>query len=305
MIRSFRHFALSVPDVARGRDFYEAFGMQAVDRPASVAMRCHGRDQDQVMLLEGAAPALHHRSYGVGPGELATTKQRLEAAGVPLLDPPWPGAPEGLWLRDPGGYLVHLCESPAAPSATDPATRWNTPGHFARIGERGCPTPDLPIRPRRLGHVIVFSPNPDALARFYTQHRGMVLSDRVGDGFAVFLRTHGDSDHHVLAVLQNPHPGLHHASFEVGSIDEMQLGALRMRDAGHRHVWGLGRHVVGSNYFQYFRDPWGSMAEYFVDIDFIRADQAWEARDWGKKEGMFLWSEDGPPPEDFAHNYYA
>lgn len=302
MIRSFRHVALSVPDVARGRDFYQDFGLEAHDRGGSVAMRCAGRDQDQIVLLEGSQPALHHRSYAVD--ELAGTQRRLEAAGVRLEDPPWPGAADGLWLRDPTGYLVHLGAAAAAPSATDDALPWNTPGHFARLGVRGCPSPELPTRPRRLGHVIVFSPDPDALAAFYVQQLGMVLSDRVGDGFAVFLRTQGDSDHHVLGILRNDAPGLHHASFEVGSLDEMQLGALRMRDRGHRHVWGLGRHVVGSNYFQYFRDPWGSMAEYFVDIDFIRASDDWEPRDWGK-DGMFLWSSDGPPPDDFAHNYYT
>ena len=304
MISSFQPLSLSVPDVAAGRDFYRDFGMQPVDRGDSVAMRCVGRDQDQVVLFEGPRREVHHRTYGVLPGTLADTRRGLERAGVELLDAPVQHGGEGVWLRDPHGYVVHLTERADAGSAGDARIAWNTPGHFERLGDRGCPTPQLPTRPRRLGHIIVFSPDPDALARFYIEHLGMRLSDRVGDGFAVFLRTQGDSDHHVLGLLRNPQRGLHHASFEVGSLDEMQLGMLRMQDAGHRHAWGLGRHVVGSNYFQYFRDPYGSMAEYFVDIDHIPADQDWEARDWGK-DGMFLWSVDGPPPEDFAHNYYA
>ena len=36
---------------------------------------------------------------------------------------------------------------------------------------------------------------------------------------------------------------------------------------------GVGRHVLGSNYFYYVQDPWGSFAEYSYDIDFVPADR--------------------------------
>jgi catechol 2,3-dioxygenase len=89
----------------------------------------------------------------------------------------------------------------------------------------------------------------------------------------------------------------------MGSIDEAELGAVRLFGKGFRHAWGPGRHAIGSNYFHYFRDPWNGMAEYFYDIDYITKDIEWSPVDWTKKDGMFLWSADGPPPPDFGKNY--
>ena len=65
--------------------------------------------------------------------------------------------------------------------------------------------------------------------------------------------------------------------------------------------WGLGRHVLGSNYFHYVRDPWGSYMEYSSDIDFVSADFDWEAGDHQAEDAHYIWGPDQPP--DFVVNY--
>jgi len=50
-IRSLQYFALAVPDPTVGRTFYEAFGLEAKERASSIAMRCFGRDQDQIVMV--------------------------------------------------------------------------------------------------------------------------------------------------------------------------------------------------------------------------------------------------------------
>jgi catechol 2,3-dioxygenase len=78
---------------------------------------------------------------------------------------------------------------------------------------------------------------------------------------------------------------------------------MHMADRGHARGWGLGRPVLGSNYFHYVRDPWGSFAEYSADIDYIPATQLWEAERHDDENSFYLW---GPqPPEDFTTNYEA
>jgi hypothetical protein len=63
----------------------------------------------------------------------------------------------------------------------------------------------------------------------------------------------------------------------------------------------LGRHALGSNYFHYVRDPWGSYAEYSSDIDFIPANFDWEAGDHPAEESLYVW---GPnPQQDLVFNY--
>ena len=86
------------------------------------------------------------------------------------------------------------------------------------------------------------------------------------------------------------HPGFHHASFEVPSIDALAIGADRMRSRGRAEGWGLGRHTIGSNFFHYNPDPWGSWIEWFSDIDQI--DDCWVAGDWDVPP--HLWG--APPP---------
>jgi catechol 2,3-dioxygenase len=76
---------------------------------------------------------------------------------------------------------------------------------------------------------------------------------------------------------------------------------MQMADAGYTQGWGLGRHVVGSNYFHYVRDPWNSYAEYSADIDYIPAGQDWPPSDHPDEDSFYQWGP--PPPEDFANNY--
>ena len=78
---------------------------------------------------------------------------------------------------------------------------------------------------------------------------------------------------------------------------------MRMADKGYTKGWGFGRHVLGSNFFHYLRDPWNSMAEYFCDIDQIPADGSWQAGTHGPEDSLYLW---GPAvPEDFPRNFEA
>src|SRR5437773_1828462 len=152
-------------------------------------------------------------------------------------------------------------------------------------------------RRRRLGHVLLFTGGLDRQLDFYTRVLGMKLTDRSRQ-VIVFLRC--TTDHHNLAFLVSKGPGFHHGSFEVGNVDEIAMGAAKMQESGWQRGWGLGRHVIGSNFFYYIRDPWGSFAEYFHDLDYIPEHCAWEPRDFPEAEALYRW---GPPvPEDFGLN---
>ena len=107
--------------------------------------------------------------------------------------------------------------------------------------------------------------------RFYSEALGLRLSDHSGDIIAFLHGAHA-SDHHLIAFAKSDGPGLHHSSWDVATFDDVGLGMQQMIDRGHSARWGVGRHVLGSNYFRYVRDPWGSFAEYSYDIDFIPAD---------------------------------
>ena len=305
MIHSLRHFALGVPDLQAGSDFYTTFGLnQRASSGRELFFRCDGREHDEIVLREtGQNRKFQHISFGADRKGFDQIANALRERGGSTEKPPSSDAPDGLWFRDPDGNLVNVHIATKASARAETAPIVNYPGAFTRVSKRGCPSPSIAARPRRLGHMILFTPNVPRQMQFYCDVLGMKVSDTLVEEYGAFLRVAGDSDHHVLGLLNSQAPGFHHASFEVGNIDEAELGALRLKGKGFRHAWGPGRHAIGSNYFHYFRDPWNGMAEYFYDIDFVSKDLEWAPKEWTKKDGMFLWSADGPPPPDFGRNY--
>ena len=107
----------------------------------------------------------------------------------------------------------------------------------------------------------------------------------------------------MIAFVKSDAPGLHHLSWDVPSLEAIGLGAMAMADKGFSHGWGLGRHVLGSNFFHYIQDPWGSWCEYSADIDYVPFEMDWEEERHPIEDGFYLW---GPsPPDDFVVNAEA
>ena len=78
---------------------------------------------------------------------------------------------------------------------------------------------------------------------------------------------------------------------------------MYMLEQGYARGWGLGRHVLGSNFFHYVRDPWGSYSEYSADIDYVPANCDWPSGDHPPQDSLYVW---GPNlPEDFIQNFEA
>ena len=173
----------------------------------------------------------------------------------------------------------------------------SSPGGIA--GAPSCSTKPV-VQPRRLAHILVFTRDVPKTIKFYGEVLGLRLSDRSGDMIAFMHAIHG-SDHHVIAFVKAEGPGLHHLSWDVPSINHIGLGAMQMADKGFIAGWGLGRHVLGSNYFHYVRDPWGSYSEYSSDVDYIPVDHDWRSGDHPPEDSFYVW---GPtPPPEFAINH--
>ena len=140
----------------------------------------------------------------------------------------------------------------------------------------------------------------DRSIAFYSKALGLRLADRAENIISFLYGIHG-SDHHMLALLQSNGSGLHHSSWDMGSIGAIGLGAMDMSRKGYEKGWGLGRHVLGSNYFHYVRDPWGSYAEYTADMDYVPVDRDWKTEMHDGEDSFYLWA--NAPPDDFARNY--
>jgi catechol 2,3-dioxygenase-like lactoylglutathione lyase family enzyme len=295
VISGLHHYALEVPDLAVAAGFLADFGLETGEKDGSLVARCPGRDQEQVRLVEAPAKRLHHVSFTLRPGTLDSVAEALERAGTPVIEPPAGATEDGMWVRDPDGTAVQLLDQAPAPPRPVAEVLTNMGGSRQRIGVAQWRQATDDVLPRRLGHTLLFTPQPQQMTDFYTGVLGLRLSDRIHGGLVTFLNA-GPGDHHVFGFISSSHPGFHHASFEVPSIDAIAVGADRMRGKGREPGWGLGRHTIGSNFFHYNPDPWGSWIEWFSDIDQI--DDCWVAGDWDVPP--HLWG--APPPEMFLAN---
>ena len=305
MIRSLLHVGLFVPDLEVGKSFYQLFGLQARVSGDDVILRCEGQDLDQIRLMKGPQKKLAYTALGTNDVGMTVLKENLQREGVALATSPF-GLDEGIWFQDPhGDWLnVQVAEPPVSRLPFGPEI--NAPGRVRRIGIRACDpsSRQKKARPRRLGHMIKFTPDVDRSVDFYSRVLGLKVSDRALDILA-FLRGSAGGDHHMLAFAKSSHTGLHHLSFEVTDFDEIAIGAQTLIRAGYKDAFGPGRHVGGSNYFHYIRDPWNSLIEYFWDIDVIPEDD----RDWvplnvAPEEVTAVWAAYPPPPE-FVMNFEA
>lgn len=292
---------LGVPDVAAAAAYYGEFGLT----PSS---------DDLVSIYDEVAtvPGAEHRFSTTDGGEqlhiVHSPRRRLVELGVGChdrddlarvssslqqlgLDPVTDGA--SLRVTD-AGTAVTVVVSIAPELAQQPVTvpAHNRPGRADRVGARADAVErDQRVRPRKLGHVVIGSTDQQASQALFTDGLGFKLSDEVR-GLAAFLRC--STDHHNVLVQQSPVPLLHHTSWQVDDVDEIGRGASAMlaTDPG-RHIWGLGRHHIGSNLFWYLKDPAGNFSEYYCDMDCIIDDQLWTPQDWSGMQALYSW---GPPP---------
>ncbi|HEV3239937.1 MAG TPA: VOC family protein [Casimicrobiaceae bacterium] len=294
-VHSINRFAFSVPDLDAAQRFYTEFGLDARRDGARVDLYAHGHPHRWASIYSAPGPKrLQYLSFGVYGDDLGPLLQRLERLGVARTPPHQFGEDAGAWFADPDGNVLQVVvapkvtpEAPSAPAApaTHPPDRGAAPGRSSAAR----------VRPRRLSHVLLFAADVPRSVRFYDEALGLRLSDRSGDVIAFMHGAHA-SDHHLVAFAKSAGPGLHHSSWVVASIDEIGLGMQHMADCGYVRSWGVGRHVIGSNYFCYVQDPWGSFAEYSHDIDFVPADVEWRAADHPLEDSFYVW---GPPPPDY------
>ena len=127
--------------------------------------------------------------------------------------------------------------------------------------------------------------------RFLCDVLGLRVADRAVGKVSFLAAGEGVIDHHCFGLVHSTHRGFQHASFQVGGIDDIGLGAWRMREAGYRDSFGPGRHALASNLFQYVRDPWGSWVEYYADMDKI--SERWVSRDWSVLP--YIWGPEWSP----------
>ncbi|MGW0669457.1 VOC family protein [Streptomyces sp. NPDC002746] len=287
---------MGVPNVAQTAAYYTDFGLTP-DSDGWFTTRDAGR---QLRIVHAPTRRLIEVRIGVDtPDDLAAAASRLNRLGTA-------GDLAGTTLTaydKPTGVRAVLEVTPRLVQDPVTATVYNGPGRTERPGTRapGILRTDR-VQPRKLGHAVVGTTDFEATTAFFRDGLGFKASDYI-KGHGAFLRC--STDHHNILVLAAPVAFLHHSSWQVDDIDEVGRGATAMlEDHPERHIWGLGRHHAGSNFFWYLKDPAGNFSEYYSDMDCIVDDQLWTPEVLEGAKGLFNWGPPPPPsflaPEDLA-----
>lgn len=277
--------SLDVTDRAKARAFVAALGLQLAEWGQGV-MASAG-DGSSITLRDAARRRLTGLRFDCPPGETSALADAALAFGVVVLD----RSEDTLVLDGPDGLRIEIRATDVIPCRNEELILPHAPLHSKAPG----------AAPLALSHVAIFASDPVAALEFYSKVLGLRMSDQCGDGL-MFLHSGHGGDHHILALVGSTTSGLHHHSWEMGTIDGIGLRANRLAEAGYAQGWGLGRHVLGSNFFHYVADPWGSHAELTTGLD--QVDPAtWQAGDHDPVDAFYLW---GPPlPEGFIANAEA
>ena len=163
-----------------------------------------------------------------------------------------------------------------------------------------------PSHVKRIGHFVVHSPQFEKTLGFYREMFGFRCSDEVYVGskdniVGSFNRLdRGDDyvDHHAFFCIRSDKAGLNHLSYEAADIDDIMIGHEHLQGKGYEHFWGLGRHSLGSQVYDYWGDPWGRVHEHWADTDVLNASVPPNLVSRDELAGP--WG--GPPPEKFMHH---
>ncbi|MBV8132065.1 MAG: VOC family protein, partial [Alphaproteobacteria bacterium] len=218
--------------------------------------------------------AVHAASY-----EDLERMSRVEGASK-IEDIDEPGGGKRVRLTDPDGYQVEVVHGMALldpievprPAVNSGNDKYRRRGELFRI-QRG------PSHIKRFGHFVVMSKNFDKTLGWYREMLGFRCSDEFYAGeksnvvgsFNRLDRGDGYVDHHAFFCIRGDKSGLNHLSYEAADIDDVMVGHEHLVGKGYQHMWGIGRHLIGSQLFDYWADPWGRVHEHWADTDVLNA----------------------------------
>jgi catechol 2,3-dioxygenase-like lactoylglutathione lyase family enzyme len=264
------------PDLDAAERFAHDFGLATAYRTeAELHLRGTLPGSQAVIIRRGP------RSRFVAPAFRASSRgdlQRLaRATGADVQERRGPGGGAVVQLTDPVGIPVQVVADVAQlPRLPERAPLPLNFGEVRRVNTTQRP-PRAPGQAERLGHVVLESPSFARALDWYLENLGLIVSDflyfpgqRQRGPTMAFIRCDRGAtpaDHHTLAMVLGPGTGYVHSAFQLADLDAVAAGGEFLKERGYTRAWGIGRHIQGSQIFDYWRDPDSVMVEHFADGD--------------------------------------
>lgn len=301
-VKKLAYVRVAAPDLAMAEKFLDEFGLHVATRTEhEVYLRGTDAEPPCYILSKGTGDVTAIGFEVERAEDLEKVAQLDGASAIETLQEPSGG--QVVRLTDPVGMQVEIVYGRTALQALQPAPShaFNMNGQRKRMGalpavKRG------PSHVRRIGHLVLESADPETLYQWYHKRFGLTISDavRLPDGSPQMIFSRLDRgpeyvDHHVVGFQYALDEGtrVQHIAFEVGNLDDLMSGHEHLKRRKRKNVWGIGRHLLGGQIFDYWKSPFGLIHEHWTDTDLV--DETHEAKDCGIAEMQDYWGP-GPTP---------
>ncbi len=277
-VRDIAFVRFAAPDLDAMKRFATDFGLVV---EAGEALYARGTDPSPyVHVTERGEAGFRGVAFEADSADDLKAAARFEGASdIEPLD--GPGGGQRVRLRDPDGFSIEVVHGREPARAlpvkgAEPLNRGSDRQRRATLQR----VPPGPAQVKRIGHAVVRVSDFATSSDWYQRHFGFLRSDEVYLGeqtnvVTAFLRCDlgkDFTDHHTFLCVGLGEPGFDHVAFEVEDYDAVMAGHDHLKQAGYDHHAGVGRHVLGSQVFDYWKDPWGHVHEHFTDGDLLNAD---------------------------------
>jgi hypothetical protein len=178
-------------------------------------------------------------------------------------------------------------------------------GGRLRQGDGGRDGAPAPLEGGSVGYPLLGTPKVKDTVAWFRETLGFIRSDDVYAGTPDNLigsfnrcdRGNEYVDHYTLFCVHNDRARLNHMSFEVPDVDAVFRDHEYLTKLGkYDHMWGVGRHLLGSQVYDYWADPWGRVHERWADTDRLNIQSGGNLLS-AEQEFQSQWGEN--PPERF------
>ena len=290
-----------LPDLDRQETFLQEFGMLTQSKTND---RLYMRSYGESPYIYIARKAKKMAFVGLGFTALSRTDLQVLAKAnntqIEMLERP--GGGEVVRLQDPNGTLVEICHGISKLDPIDTRKQVlpaNTPTQKSRINQ-GQRTPVAPSPILHIGHCVMGTNTMEATAQWYMRTLGLIPTDvqclADASHAVMFMRLdRGEqlAEHHTIVLVQGAGKRYLHSAYEVVDLDALAQGQQYLKMKNRNHFWGIGRHLLGSQLFDYWLDPFGSEFEHYTDSDVFTADHptGYHPLDPGN---LYAWGDDVP-----------
>ena len=261
-VKRLRHVSFASPNVEAQLDYYQSIiGLAVIGRDDRRIILGTDSDELTLVLEHGAASRLTAIAYEVAPGldlsDLQTSLASLDIKSEVRSDTA-PGIPKTLVFNDPDGLQIELF------------SRWD----FCKPVE---PVRGLAVA--KLGHVALYTPDPERAAKFFESVLGFRVSDRIEENF-VFLRC--GPEHHAMNFARGTEARIHHLAFELRDASHMHQACDLLGRNKFQILWGPVRHGPGHNVAVYHHNPDRYLIELYYSMDLMLDEELgyFEPRPW-------------------------